>query len=891
LAHDVFICHASQDAAFATAVCERLEKAGIRCWIAPRDPVAGIPYARQLIEAVNGSRILLLLLSESSNKSQHVLRELEIASQSGATILPVRIADVPPAGDIRYYITAVHWLDATAPPIADRLDEIARLTANLLETGKWASASAETPEEPEDRPRTNLPPPLSTFVGRENTVVQIAAIARQCRLVTLSGPGGVGKTRCAVEAGRLLLRDFDDGVWLIDLASVRDPDDVSTLIATTMDLPVSTRSGIPGLAEHLCKRNLLIVLDNCEHVIDAVRDIVVALEHGCEKLAILATSREALNLYGEQLYPMPSLDVPPPSSAPDPAELLNHASVRLFVDRAVAGNATFTLTRENAPYVAEICRRLDGIPLAIELAAARVKLLAPRQLAQRLAERIGELSAGGKQTLARQHTLRAAFEWSYDLLSEKERMLLRRLAVFVGTFTFEMASAVCSDEKIEGDEIVSLLESLVHKSVVQTELVGEFIRHRLLESVREYANEKLQGSGETASMLSAHAREYAKLAAETYQGWVSAPDAVWLPQAISDLANFRAALKWAFSEGGDVLTGQQLAGSLRSIWSRLDAVEGRNWIREALSRVTDDTPPMVVAQLHVLNAQLSAMLADYSTALPSAERAAQIFSVLNDESGLAEGRLLAGAATSLLGDPAQGKILLSEALATFRKLRADRQIGSALQYLAITSLISNDIDSARELFSEALLIFRSTPGADQAVRHMATALAEVELQSGDPESALKLGVEALEADRAMHEDVLLVFDLCNVCAYLIALSRFEEAAALASEALDLSLRVQVDMGATVAFQRLAAIAAARAVRHSETRQALRQTAARLIGYVDARMSASQARRDYTEQQEYDKTRERLAAALGADRVEALCSEGCAWTESEAAAAARWVAQQ
>jgi tetratricopeptide (TPR) repeat protein len=333
-----------------------------------------------------------------------------------------------------------------------------------------------------------------------------------------------------------------------------------------------------------------------------------------------------------------------------------------------------------------------------------------------------------------------------------------------------------------------------------------------------------------------------------------------------------------------------MAAAMRLIWSRFDAVEGCQWIGEALKRVTDETPADLVARLQVVKAQLSVMLADYTTALPAAQQAAQIFLDLNDELGLAEARLFAGAATALLGETSQGKMLLREALDTFRKLRADRQIASTLQYLALAHLISNDIDTARALFSEALLIFRSTPGGDRAARHMATSLAELEFQSGDAESALKLGLEALDADRAMHEDMLLVFDLCNVSAYMIALSRFADASAFALEALDLARRLHVHMGATVAFQRLAAIAAVRTVNDADARQSLRQTAARLIGFVDARMAATHARRDYTEQQEYEKAIQRLTAALGEERVADLRSEGAQWSEAEAEPAARWIAE-
>ena len=865
------------------AACDALEAAGIPCWIAPRDPVAGIPYARQLIDAINQSRLVVLILSEHANASEHVLRELEIATDSGIGLLPVRIQDVLPAGDLEYYIKRVHWFDATVPPFEDRVSELVKQTADLLSGASTTIAASTAVRKPL---QSNLPSQITSFVGRERDVDAIVGCVRKGRLVTLSGAGGVGKTRCAIEAGRALLAEFGDGVWFVDLSTIRDPSEVITLLATTLGITAGG-GGDPKqtLFAHLSSKQTLLILDNCEHLIDQVRDIATTVGKTCPDVSILATSREALNLYGEQLYRMPSLSVPPQDASLTPDELIAYGAVALFVERAAAANARFTLSPENAPHVCAICNRLEGIPLAIELAAARVKMIAPRQLAKGLEDRIGTLSGAGQRRLPRHQTLRAMFDWSYDLLSDPERVLLRRLGIFAGTFTVDVAAAVCEDEHLHSEDVFALFESLVDKSLVQAEAVGDDIRHRLLESIREFANAKLEEAGESAQLARAHGREYALLAESTYQDWDSSHDPTWLPQALSDLANFRSALKWSFGQGGEVISGQRIAAAIRAIWSRFDPVEGCRWIGEALDRVTAETPPEVVARLEVVKAQLSMVLADPRTALPAARHALELYSDYGNVQKIAEAQLFTGAACGLLGDLAEGKELLNDALNNFRSLGADRQIGSALQYLAILHLIGNETEAARSVFGEALLIFRATPGAERAARHMAVALAEVEFQSGDPVAALKLAQEALAEDRALNDDVLVVFDLCNIGAYLVALKRFDEAAATACDALALARRLRVDVCATVAFQRLAAVAALRPSSSNGSDARWQGIAAQLIGFVDARIATSGGRRDYTEQQEYEQTLERLSVALGENQLEALRMQGSKWTESEAAAIA------
>jgi len=871
---DVFISHASEDKAIADAACARLEAAAIKCWIAPRDAIAGVPYARQLIDAISQARIFLLVVSEFGNKSEHVLREVEIAAHSGAIIVPMRVQDVLPDGDLRYYIEYVHWFDAVAPPIDERLDELARLITELLGHAGEESAGSASKESPSaalaSAPRTNLPARLASFVGRERDVAAIADLIATSRLVTLNGAGGVGKTRCAVEVGRAQLNRFKDGVWFIDLSAIRENAEVAAAVASVTNCPaLPSGNALDAILAYLKNQRSLLIFDNCEHVIEEVRKVVVALEKSCEHVVILATSREALNLYGERLYRMPALD------GPD--------AVALFVDRAAASDARFALTEENAPYVTEICRRLDGIPLAIELAAAHVKMLTPGQLARRLHDALEFLSGPDRLALPRQQTLRALFDWSHDLLSERERVLFRRLAIFVGTFALEIAASVSADERISEEDVFAVIESLADKSLLQAEIVGEESRYRLLETVREYASEKLEASGEKAALRASHARAYAELAEASYQDRPSLPDAIWLPRAASDFANLRAVLTWALKERGDELIGQRVAGAMRSIWSRLAVNEGREWLCEALDSVNGDTPAEVIARLELAKAELDLMYADYTAALPAARHALQIFSELRDAGRSAEAQLFAGAASGMLGDSVNGKALLEAALDTFRTRRADRQIGSALRYLALVHLREGDIEGARGFFADALQILRVTPGGERAARHLAAALAELEFQSGNILHAIDLAGEALAKDRALKDDVLVVFDLCNVSAYFVALGHFDESIVAAREAFELACQYHIEICKLFALQHFAAIAALRLPQNGNDGAVDARIAAQLIGFVDAQVSSAGTQREYTEQQEYEKLWERLQSALGNERFEMLRLQGSKRSESEAAA--------
>ncbi|HWS81019.1 MAG TPA: AAA family ATPase [Rubrobacter sp.] len=377
----------------------------------------------------------------------------------------------------------------------------------------------------DERPPNNLPLQLSSFVGREKELAEVGRLLKETRLLTLTGSGGCGKTRLALAAAGELEGMFEDGVWLVELAPLADPSLVPQAVASA--LGVRQQSGRPlsgSLSGYLRHKRALVVLDNCEHLIGACADLVDALLRSCPGLRILGTSREALGITGEVAWPVPSLSLPDLRRLPEVASLPRYESARLFIERAAAVKPSFALTERNAVAVAQVCYRLDGIPLAVELAAARTKMLSVEQIAGRLDDCFGLLTDGGRTAMPRHQALHATMEWSHELLGREERVLFRRLSVFAGEFTLEAAESVCTGENLERDDVLELLSHLVDKSLVVVREEDGEARYRLLEKVRQYAREKLDGTGDEAEVGRRHLGFYVVLAEEAEKE-LSGPDA------------------------------------------------------------------------------------------------------------------------------------------------------------------------------------------------------------------------------------------------------------------------------------------------------------------------------------------------------------------------------
>src|SRR5215211_2271922 len=557
--------------------------------------------------------------------------------------------------------------------------------------------------------RNNLSLQPTPLVGREREVGEVCWRLGQeeVRLLTLTGPGGTGKTRLALQAAADVLEEFEDGVFFVSLAAVTDPDLFYTEVAGALGLRESgdvTREEL--LKEYVGGRELLLLLDNFEQVLEAA-PLVGELLSAAPRLKVLATSRIPLGIYGEHEYAVTPLSVPDPKHLPDLGALSQYEAVRLFIDRASAAKASFEITSDNAPAVAEICARLDGLPLAIELAAARIKLLPPKVLLARLSNRLKLLTGGAKDLPARQRTLRGAIEWSHDLLEEGEKTLFARLAVFSGGRTLEAIEAICD---AEGDLPVDALDgvsSLLDKSLlVREETSEEESRFVMLETIHEYAREKLHESGETEEVSGLHAAYFLTLAEEA-EAELEGPDQVaWMGRLEADLDNFRAALSWLL-EAGEAELALRIGDVLWRFWrNRGHLSEGRRWLSAGLA-AGDAAPAGVRARAMLGLGDLDVMQGDYPQGEENLEASLALCREAGDRRAEAQALHLLGFIASERNDLERAEKLLEESLALGRKAGTPVEISNALNALAVLATFRNDHARATVLYEEGLGMARA----------------------------------------------------------------------------------------------------------------------------------------------------------------------------------------
>ncbi|HKS45954.1 MAG TPA: LuxR C-terminal-related transcriptional regulator [Amycolatopsis sp.] len=442
----------------------------------------------------------------------------------------------------------------------------------------------------------NMPVAVTSFVGRRREIGEVRQRLAAGRLVTLTGVGGVGKTRLAIEAATESHRAFTDGAWLVDLAPVREPELVGRAVATALGIPdQSTKPAVAQLIDHLARRQALVLLDNCEHLIDACAALTDRLLRACARVRVLATSRQALGIAGEHIYLVPPLSAPDPDSPPPAAALGQYESVNLLVDRAVAIRPGFAVTKRNAVAVARLCARLDGIPLAIELAASRLRSLVVDEVIDRLEDRFGLLTGGSRAALPRQRTLRALIDWSYELCSPGEKLLWARLSAFAGGFDLAAAEGVCAGDGLAREEILDLVDQLVAQSVL---LAGERdgrTRYRMLETIREYGWERLAASGEHTEVRTRHQEFFGRLAERIAAEWEGPGQEAGLAALRADHGNLRSALEWCVTTGS-TKKALSLVTALRYHWCADGFLsEGRRWIDRALALPGHDEPERVTA--------------------------------------------------------------------------------------------------------------------------------------------------------------------------------------------------------------------------------------------------------------------------------------------------------
>jgi predicted ATPase/DNA-binding CsgD family transcriptional regulator len=555
----------------------------------------------------------------------------------------------------------------------------------------------------------NLPTQLTSFVGREKELADVKKLLYNAHILTLIGPGGTGKTRLSIQAAGELFDLYPEGVWFVELAPILDP----LLVPRTTAIAVGLRDEpqrlvIDVLCDHLREKKILIILDNCEHLVDACARMADRILHAAPDTRILASSREGLGISGEVTYRVPSLGLPDLDHLPSLESLNQYEAVKLFIDRATSAVPTFTVTNENAPALAQVCHHLDGIPLAIELAAAKIRVLSVEQIANRLDDRFRLLTGGSRTALERHQTLRAAIDWSYNLLPQTEQVLFRRLSVFVGGWTLEAAESVCEDESVKNEDVLDLMEQLINKSLVITEEAGHESRYHMLETIRQHANEKLIESGENDALRDRHLKYFLHLAEVAEPELQSEEQGKWLDQLEIEQNNFRAALDWSKGEQQGAESILRLAGALWHFWEiRGYYAEGRAQLEAALARNRAARPPAQAKAL-VGAGTLAWYQTDYAGATAFHEQALSIQRELEDRQGMAFSLNNLGAQALEQADFPQAARWLEESLALSREISDPRMAGYALHNLAEVARHQGQFERASDLYLESLAAFRES---------------------------------------------------------------------------------------------------------------------------------------------------------------------------------------
>ncbi len=748
-----------------------------------------------------------------------------------------------------------------------------RFTGEVRELSETDSArsAAEAPSPP-----TNLPAAMSEFIGREAELATVHELLQHNRLVTLVGTGGIGKTRLALEAAREALEEFPDGVWLAELAPLTDPE----LVASGMHAALGLQSGTgrwtgERLAAALRERKLLLVLDNCEHLISAAAREAETLLAAAPQLRILATSQEPLGIEGECTLRLRPLEFPAEHIA-GLASTQRHGAVRLFVARAQAADPQFELNERNAATVAMICRRLDGIPLAIELAAARSAALGIDGLAQRLDLRFHVLTGGRRTALPRHQTLRATLDWSHRLLAEPDRTVLRRLAVFAGSFTLEAAGQVVADAALPEWEVVSRIAELVDKSLVVADSSAAQRRYRLLETTHAYAMEKLADSGEFGPLARLHARYFRDLLQNAHLVWERTPSVEWLEKVGPEIDNVRVALDWAFGADGDAQIGVELAACSYLLWYLLSLMpEGRSRLERATAALSGETPRSLEARLWFGYGFLSTG-EPRGRAVPALRRAVALLRESGEPLDLARALAFYGLNLARTGAPGEGLEALQESRRMLSAGAQPKSLALCLTNLGIAHTVAGQYEAARARLDEALAAGERSHADFWAWRALIYK-AEVQFAEGRVDAAIAGAREVIALARAARRTGLLGHALCNLAGYLIAHDEIDAASAALREGLPLAEHSELDTVLIAGgMQHLATIAA---------RQERFERAAQFIGYAHAFFSKEFAGRSPAKLMIEAGILQQLRVVLAPQRLEALMDSGACWSEDEAMTAA------
>jgi predicted ATPase/DNA-binding XRE family transcriptional regulator len=656
-------------------------------------------------------------------------------------------------------------------------------------------------------PKQNLHHPVSSFIGREREIADVRVLLSTTRLVTLTGAGGCGKTRLALETARQALDEFPDGVWLVSLASLSEPMLVVQTIASTLGVrEVPPHPVLEALSGYLRSRSLLLILDNCEHLVEACAQAADPLLQSCPQLHILATSREALEIQGEAQYYVPSLSLPEDGKSPSPESVGRSDAVRLFADRAAAAQAGFSLNLANSTTVAQICRRLDGMPLAIELAAAQIKLMTPRRILAGLDDRFDLLISGNRTAPPRHQTLRAAIDWSYDLLPTGPQRVLRYLSVFSGGFERQAAATVCSGDAFPLPTALAALSNLVDRSLVEVLPAGEDVRYQLLETIRMYAGKKLQESGEESQLRDRHL-EYFREWAEQVEPELRGLDMrAWCDRMEVEHDNIRAALQWAL-RGGHAGAGLRLAGSAAWYWQeRCYWKEGLQVLKELLAGTPSKDQNPARAKALVAAGTLALLLATPDPAEPWFDEALRIWRGVGDSWWIAYTLHVWGWYNLYKNDAVVGRARFEEAVAIARSSGDPWILGTALKGLG-AAIQRLDYAAARPILAESISIWRrlgNREGLADALNQLGT-LAHGE---HDEQEAVTLFEESLAIFRNTRSTANIVMVLCMLGFAVQCRGDNERAGRLLAEALALARDSGYDHEMAASLAGLGGVAAA-----------------------------------------------------------------------------------
>jgi len=624
---------------------------------------------------------------------------------------------------------------------------------------------------------STLPSPLTSFVGRERETEQLSELVRTNRLVTLIGPGGTGKTRLAVEVARRSVDAFPDGSYFVDLSPITDPLLVPDSIASALRfLPErSGRSVLEVLQDHLRDRNALLLLDNFEQVLPGAVTVAALLE-AAPRIRVLATSRAPLALSGEQAFPVPPLGIL--DAADNVADLRQSEAVTLFVERATALDPSFSLADQDVPIVAEICARLDGLPLAIELAASRVRLLPPRQLLERLEPALPMLVGGPRDAPERQRTLESAIRWSYDLLEEGRRILFRRLSVFAGGWALDAVTDVAEGGGDHGD-VVGGLESLVQHSLVHRVPGDAQGRLRMLETIREFALARLDESEEGPDARRRHALWFRDLAERAGPHLTGPNQWRWLDELTREHDNLRAGLRWAIdTDEGE--TALRMAGPIWRFWyAHGHLEEGRRWLEAALGLPSSREPTAPRARALTALGGIAYWQSDFDAALSSYEEALHIHLALGDRAAMVQALLDVGETRAVKGDPGSGVALMEESLVLARELGDRHGEAWAIWGLGTVRMFAGDLDGAREHLQESLRIFQEVGDDTWGWGNALGGLGGLAALRGDPMEARRLTLEGLALYGEQTNAVIITGHLRTLSLVANELGQYERAARLA----------------------------------------------------------------------------------------------------------------